>query len=233
MIYCHSETQNYSKVEGQIQEKFRTSCLLKCCTLDSRRPIWHVSRCKTQPVYFIFTRWRSENSSEERVRLYDSLITWTHLKVVFTELLCVLKVKHVVIGLFSPLNDKWDTFKTPFVEAGDRCCVSGFIAQFLHLFVSSKGHLNWVSSQSLHLLLLSIQFVAQPNCQQLLATLWYDGFPGWRRRHWAVKLVTCFIIGLLFPVFSLVRKEGGRKEKKERTKQRKGGNLIKEKIGNK
>ncbi|XP_026861974.2 short transient receptor potential channel 5a [Electrophorus electricus] len=48
------------------------------------------------------------------------------------------------------------------------------------------------------------EFVAQPNCQQLLATLWYDGFPGWRRRHWAVKLVMCIIIGLLFPVFSLV-----------------------------
>ncbi|KAM8898838.1 short transient receptor potential channel 5a [Spinachia spinachia] len=48
------------------------------------------------------------------------------------------------------------------------------------------------------------EFVAQPNCQQLLATLWYDGFPGWRRRHWAVKLVTCFIIGLLFPFFSLI-----------------------------
>uniref|UniRef100_A0AAY4A2J2 Transient receptor ion channel domain-containing protein n=1 Tax=Denticeps clupeoides TaxID=299321 RepID=A0AAY4A2J2_9TELE len=48
------------------------------------------------------------------------------------------------------------------------------------------------------------EFVAQPNCQQLLATLWYDGFPGWRRRHWVVKLLTCFIIGLLFPVFSIV-----------------------------
>ncbi|XP_038860783.1 short transient receptor potential channel 5-like [Salvelinus namaycush] len=48
------------------------------------------------------------------------------------------------------------------------------------------------------------EFVSQPNCQQLLATLWYDGFPGWRRRHWAVKLVTCFTIGLLFPIFSLV-----------------------------
>lgn len=154
--------------------------------------------------------------AKERVRLYDSLITWTHLKVVFTELFCVLKVKHVVISLFSPLNDKWDTFKTPFVQAVDRCCVSGFMAHFLHLFVSSKGHLNWVSSQFLLLLFLSVQFVAQPNCQQLLATLWYDGFPGWRRRHWAVKLVTCFIIGLLFPVFSLVRKEGGKKEKKER-----------------
>ncbi|XP_069049554.1 short transient receptor potential channel 5a [Lepisosteus oculatus] len=48
------------------------------------------------------------------------------------------------------------------------------------------------------------EFVAQPNCQQLLATLWYDGFPGWRRRHWAVKLLTCFTIGLLFPVFSVI-----------------------------
>ncbi|MGH0143543.1 UNVERIFIED_CONTAM: hypothetical protein FKN15_035219 [Acipenser sinensis] len=48
------------------------------------------------------------------------------------------------------------------------------------------------------------EFVAQPNCQQLLATLWYEGFPGWRRRHWAVKLLTCFTIGLLFPVFSVV-----------------------------
>ncbi|MFT7802076.1 short transient receptor potential channel 5-like isoform X1 [Arapaima gigas] len=48
------------------------------------------------------------------------------------------------------------------------------------------------------------EFVAQPNCQQLLATLWYDGFPGWRRCHWAVKLVMCFIIGLLFPIFSVV-----------------------------
>ncbi|CAH6779058.1 Trpc4 [Phodopus roborovskii] len=46
-------------------------------------------------------------------------------------------------------------------------------------------------------------FVAQPNCQQLLASRWYDEFPGWRRRHWAVKMVTCFIIGLLFPVFSV------------------------------
>ncbi|KAM9373805.1 short transient receptor potential channel 5 [Phaethornis superciliosus] len=47
------------------------------------------------------------------------------------------------------------------------------------------------------------EFVAQPNCQQLLATLWYDGFPGWRRKHWAVKLLTCVTIGLLFPLLSV------------------------------
>ncbi|XP_005746622.1 short transient receptor potential channel 4a [Pundamilia nyererei] len=47
------------------------------------------------------------------------------------------------------------------------------------------------------------EFVAQPNCQQLLASRWYDEFPGWRRRHWAGKFVTCVFIGLLYPVFAL------------------------------
>uniref|UniRef100_A0A3Q1H8X8 Transient receptor ion channel domain-containing protein n=2 Tax=Anabas testudineus TaxID=64144 RepID=A0A3Q1H8X8_ANATE len=47
------------------------------------------------------------------------------------------------------------------------------------------------------------EFVAQPNCQQLLASRWYDEFPGWRRRHWAGKFVTCVFIGLLYPLFAL------------------------------
>lgn len=48
-----------------------------------------------------------------------------------------------------------------------------------------------------------MQFVAQPNCQQLLASRWYDEFPGWRRRHWAGKFFTCVFIGFLYPVFAL------------------------------
>ncbi|KAM9729468.1 short transient receptor potential channel 4a [Menidia menidia] len=47
------------------------------------------------------------------------------------------------------------------------------------------------------------EFVAQPNCQQLLASRWYDEFPGWRRRHWGGKCITCVFIGLLYPVFAL------------------------------
>ncbi|XP_039634461.1 short transient receptor potential channel 4-like isoform X2 [Perca fluviatilis] len=47
------------------------------------------------------------------------------------------------------------------------------------------------------------KFVAQPNCQQLLASRWYDEFPGWRRRHWAGKFFTCVFIGLLYPLFAL------------------------------
>ncbi|KAM6933408.1 short transient receptor potential channel 4-like [Xenentodon cancila] len=47
------------------------------------------------------------------------------------------------------------------------------------------------------------EFVAQPNCQQLLASRWYNEFPGWRRRHWAGKLITCVFIGFLFPLLSI------------------------------
>ncbi|KAM8742203.1 short transient receptor potential channel 4a [Acanthopagrus schlegelii] len=47
------------------------------------------------------------------------------------------------------------------------------------------------------------EFVAQPNCQQLLASRWYDEFPGWRRRQWAGKFFTCVFIGLLYPAFAL------------------------------
>ncbi|XP_051904040.1 short transient receptor potential channel 4-like [Hippocampus zosterae] len=47
------------------------------------------------------------------------------------------------------------------------------------------------------------EFVAQPNCQQLLASRWYDEFPGWRRRHWAGKFLTCVFIGLLYPALAL------------------------------
>ncbi|XP_026102444.1 short transient receptor potential channel 4-like [Carassius auratus] len=48
------------------------------------------------------------------------------------------------------------------------------------------------------------EFVAQPNCQQLLASRWYDEFSGWRRRHWASKFITCMFIGFLSPFFSLL-----------------------------
>ncbi|KAL4647755.1 short transient receptor potential channel 4-like [Arapaima gigas] len=47
------------------------------------------------------------------------------------------------------------------------------------------------------------EFVAQPNCQQLLASRWYGQFPGWRKRHWAVNLLISICIGLLFPILCL------------------------------
>ncbi|KAL5112783.1 Transient receptor potential-gamma protein [Taenia crassiceps] len=47
------------------------------------------------------------------------------------------------------------------------------------------------------------QFVAHPHCQQLLASLWYDGLPGFRRKPFVVQAAIIVLIGLLYPVLSL------------------------------
>uniref|UniRef100_A0A8C1DY05 Transient receptor potential cation channel, subfamily C, member 4a n=1 Tax=Cyprinus carpio carpio TaxID=630221 RepID=A0A8C1DY05_CYPCA len=82
----------------------------------------------------------------------------------------------------------------------------------LELILNYKDNMNLLEDEGnndLARLKLAIkyhqkEFVAQPNCQQLLASRWYDEFSGWRRRHWASKFITCMFIGFLFPFFSLL-----------------------------
>lgn len=50
---------------------------------------------------------------------------------------------------------------------------------------------------------LSFQFVSHPNCQQLLASLWYEGLPGFRRHNIVSRLLITFMIGFTFPLLSL------------------------------
>ncbi|ELT89523.1 hypothetical protein CAPTEDRAFT_172686 [Capitella teleta] len=48
------------------------------------------------------------------------------------------------------------------------------------------------------------KFVAHPNCQQLLASLWYEGLPGFRRRHIVFKVLLTVSVCLLYPILSLM-----------------------------
>lgn len=45
------------------------------------------------------------------------------------------------------------------------------------------------------------KFVAHPNIQQLLASLWYDGVPGFRRKAATEKAMICIKVALLFPLY--------------------------------
>ncbi|KAK3099549.1 hypothetical protein FSP39_006161 [Pinctada imbricata] len=47
------------------------------------------------------------------------------------------------------------------------------------------------------------KFVAHPNCQQLLASLWYEGLPGFRRHNIVARLSITVIIGIVFPLLSI------------------------------
>ncbi|XP_045125092.1 transient receptor potential-gamma protein-like isoform X16 [Portunus trituberculatus] len=48
------------------------------------------------------------------------------------------------------------------------------------------------------------KFVAHPNVQQLLASIWYEGLPGFRRKNMALQALEIVKIGLLFPFFSII-----------------------------
>ncbi|XP_063232007.1 transient receptor potential-gamma protein [Bacillus rossius redtenbacheri] len=46
------------------------------------------------------------------------------------------------------------------------------------------------------------KFVAHPNVQQLLASIWYEGLPGFRRKNMVLQALEIVRIGILFPLFS-------------------------------
>ncbi|VDN52407.1 unnamed protein product [Dracunculus medinensis] len=66
----------------------------------------------------------------------------------------------------------------------------------------------WSSKLSLSRLKLAIKygqkkFVSHPHCQQLLTSIWYEGFPGRQQRGSAWNHVICIILIILWPVLSL------------------------------
>nr|AGG86915.1 putative TRPL channel protein [Periplaneta americana] len=48
------------------------------------------------------------------------------------------------------------------------------------------------------------KFVAHPNIQQLLATIWYEGLPGFRRKPVMQKLMEISRVALLFPFYCML-----------------------------
>nr|WMY99273.1 transient receptor potential C (TRPgamma) [Bemisia tabaci] len=48
------------------------------------------------------------------------------------------------------------------------------------------------------------QFVAHPNVQQLLASIWYEGLPGFRRKNMVLQALEIVRIGIMFPLFSFM-----------------------------
>lgn len=48
------------------------------------------------------------------------------------------------------------------------------------------------------------QFVAHPSVQQLLASIWYEGLPGFRRKNMTGQLLQVAKLGSMFPIYSTI-----------------------------
>ena len=67
---------------------------------------------------------------------------------------------------------------------------------------------SYGSSMRLARLRLAIQckqksFCAHPNIQELLATMWYENLPGFRRKSFLAQTVQILCIGIMFPIYSV------------------------------
>ena len=60
-----------------------------------------------------------------------------------------------------------------------------------------------INKRNLYNFSLVFQFVAHPNVQQLLASIWYEGLPGFRQLNMVLQFLEVCRIGLLFPFFSI------------------------------
>nr|XP_023013242.1 transient receptor potential protein-like [Leptinotarsa decemlineata] len=74
-----------------------------------------------------------------------------------------------------------------------------------------EGEETWVTGerQTLERLKLAIKykqkaFIAHPNVQQLLASIWYEGLPGFRRKSMIGQVFQVAKIGMMFPVYSSI-----------------------------
>lgn len=70
---------------------------------------------------------------------------------------------------------------------------------------------SWVygEQQTLERLKLAIKykqkkFVAHPNVQQILGTIWYEGLPGFRRKNLFGQVIQLMRLSAMFPVYCLV-----------------------------
>lgn len=56
----------------------------------------------------------------------------------------------------------------------------------------------------IYIFFIFFKFVAHPNVQQLLAAIWYDGLPGFRRKNMIGQLIDVGKLAAMFPVYSTI-----------------------------
>lgn len=101
------------------------------------------------------------------------------------------------------MSSRWCSITTRAGSHGFQVCMLFLPRQYYHY----KILLPQGTHQTLTRLEVGIDanqktFVAHPSVQQLLAAIWYDGLPGFRRLH-VVRQIICVIKhACMFPIFS-------------------------------
>uniref|UniRef100_A0A1I7X9C8 ANK_REP_REGION domain-containing protein n=1 Tax=Heterorhabditis bacteriophora TaxID=37862 RepID=A0A1I7X9C8_HETBA len=85
-------------------------------------------------------------------------------------------------------------------------CINYITLRTIFIQVTTRGTptTEQLARLKLAIKLRQKRFVAHPNCQQLLAGIWYEGLPGFRNRNIIYKCLLIFVVSLSFPILSVI-----------------------------
>uniref|UniRef100_A0A0N5APW5 ANK_REP_REGION domain-containing protein n=1 Tax=Syphacia muris TaxID=451379 RepID=A0A0N5APW5_9BILA len=123
------------------------------------------------------------------------------------ELKKLSKIEHEFMDRYMQLSEQCTQYACDLLE---QCRNTEEVIGILNKDQSSSSQSEdvWSSKLSLCRLKLAIKygqkkFVAHPHCQQLLTSIWYEGFPGWKRRGSMWNNVICLLLIVLWPVLAI------------------------------
>ena len=137
------------------------------------------------------------------MQIFGVCISWSHLWQDL-DLENILWVLFITYSIYSFISFYWIMLKCRLTAETNY--LQSIQNQKFFLLWFRLRHKTFFSKQLRQLPILCLnpfQFVAHPNVQQLLASMWYEGLPGFRQMNMILQGLEICRIGLLFPIYSL------------------------------
>ncbi|KAJ8028176.1 Transient-receptor-potential-like protein [Holothuria leucospilota] len=175
--------------EKQKEDSLRYSLDRINCFRALASPAW-ISLTNSDPILAAFKlSWELHMLSIKENEFKDIFTTLeAQTKLYAVDLLEQCRTTEEVIAVLNKESDEDDQFSNDRIEEGQ--------IALTRFKLALKYDQKQVTTPS-------ATFPSHPHAQQLLASIWYDGFPGWRRRHLVTKVVICFGLSCLLPFMAI------------------------------
>uniref|UniRef100_A0A9J2PQ92 Transient receptor ion channel domain-containing protein n=1 Tax=Ascaris lumbricoides TaxID=6252 RepID=A0A9J2PQ92_ASCLU len=184
--------------DARIEKPHKHWCVCEVCDRERNTDSLHHSLKRINTYMALASpAWMSLTSPDPILSAFK--LSW--------ELQKLAKIEHEFMDRYIQLSEQCTQFACDLLE---QCRSTEEVIAVLNKEQSSHDENIdvWASKLSLSRLKLAIKydqkkFVSHPHCQQLLTSIWYEGFPGRKQRGSLWNHVICVFLILLWPVLAL------------------------------
>ncbi|KHN74212.1 Transient-receptor-potential-like protein [Toxocara canis] len=184
--------------DAKIEKPHKHWCICEVCDRERNTDSLHHSLKRINTYMALASpAWMSLTSPDPILSAFK--LSW--------ELQKLAKIEHEFMDRYIQLSEQCTQFACDLLE---QCRSTEEVIAVLNKEQSAHDENVgvWASKLSLSRLKLAIKyeqkrFVSHPHCQQLLTSIWYEGFPGRKQRGSWWNHVVCALLILLWPVLAL------------------------------